>query len=99
MASPLKTLKRWWWIPAFIFAALTIYSFKPLPQATPSNCAAVKATVIKVDTTHGLKDIALTLAGDDAYYYINHGLDNPQALRQLEPQLLNQTVTVYYIKH
>lgn len=99
MAVSGKSLAKWLWIPATIFAGLIIYSFRPLPKAEPSNCVAVKATVAEVRKGEGPGDIVVTLEGNDGYYYINRGLDYGIDLNEISNQLMNKPVNLYYIRH
>src|SRR5687768_18411809 len=89
--------KKWLVIPAAMLIVLIFFSFRPLPAATSENCVAVKGEVVKI-VPYG-SDLVLTISGNDGYYYINRALDNGTKAEMLSSQLLNRSVTVYYIKH
>lgn len=89
--------KKWLVVPAAMLVLLIFLSFRPLPAATAENCVAVRGEVVKI-VPEG-SDLVLTISGDDGYYYINRALDNGTKAEMLSSQLLNRSVTVYYIKH
>lgn len=89
--------KKWLIAPAVMLIVLIIFSFRPLPAATPGNCIAVKGEIVKI-VPEG-SDLVLTISGNDGYYYINRAMDNGTKADILSSQLLNRSVTIYYIKH
>jgi hypothetical protein len=91
--------RRWLWIPGCILFMLILFSLIPLPKAAPGNCVKVMSKVVKIEPGTGEGDIVLTLANDDAYYYINRGLEYGIKMDVLKVRLLNKEVSLYYIKH
>lgn len=90
---------KWRWVVAIVLLIGIVYSSLPLPAASSSNCEPVEGKVVKVENGSGASDVVIVLANDNAYYYINRGLDRGVKLDALAKQLVDKTVTVYYIKH
>lgn len=91
--------KKWLILPAVLMAVGAVLSFIPLPAPSADNSVAVKGKITGVSKGEGKGDIVLTIEGDDANYYINHGMDNGLTIETLSEQLLNKTAIVYYVKH
>ena len=62
------------------------------------NCDDVSGKVIDV-SEGGVKDIVLTLEGENSIYYINRGLEKNFDKTQLEKELIGRKVRISYSKH
>ncbi len=81
------------------FITLLFLSFSPLPKATYENCEKITGEVINVFKGSGKNDIVINLKNDGNYYYVNRGLERGLNLEALQTQLINNNITLYYVKH
>ncbi len=77
------------------FVALVV---RPLPDPIIANCEPVTGTVVEI-YGGGLNDAALKLKDDPVVYFINRGLEHGLTVEDLQNQLNQQAVTIYYLKH
>ena len=82
-----------------LFIILVLMIFKPLPSPTIKNCVSVKGIIEDIRAGKGENDIVFQLKGDLNSYYINRGLENDLTITKLENNLLQQSITLHYIKH
>ncbi|MFL1894702.1 hypothetical protein ACJRPK_03305 [Aquimarina sp. 2-A2] len=72
---------------------IVIQSFRPVRNVTKDDVLKIYGKVTRIEEAPG-RDIAITLADDDHYYYINRGLSRLK-LEELRKEILDTFVTLY----
>jgi len=71
----------------------------PIMSPNESDCTIVRGEVTNLMGNDNTFDISLFLENDDAYYYVNRGLENGLSINELEESLLHQFAEVHYVRH
>lgn len=79
------------------FVLLAFLILTPVPAAIPENCETITGTVARVYSPC-CKDVVIELQDDGHRYHINRALQRGIELRAFDTQLLNNPVTLHYIR-
>ena len=81
------------------FVVVALLALRPAPSPIPENCEIITGIAESVRAGDGPGDVVVQIADDNAYYYINRGLDYGLHLPDLQESLVGQEVTVAYVRH
>ena len=76
---------------------LTFFALKP-NNVSEKSCQKVSGVVTHINEA-GVNDATFKLAGNETSFYINRALENKFTLNQLQNEILNKEVTIYFVKN
>ncbi|NHM08327.1 hypothetical protein G4D82_13950 [Flavobacterium sp. CYK-4] len=76
---------------------LTFFALKP-NGVSEKSCQKVSGVVTQINEG-GVNDAVFKLAGNESSFYINRALENKFTLDQLQNEILNKEVTIYFVKN
>ena len=84
----------------FSFLVLAgLLALRPVSTPTPENCDVITGIAEEIRVGDGEADIVVQMADDDAYYYINRGLESGLELSELRQSLEGHQITLAYVRH
>lgn len=93
-----KTTKNFLIVISFIFLAIAILIFRPVPIVSENNAITEKGIVSEIYSNQG-NDIIFLMENKQRRFYINRGLENGLELNSLKEKLIGNSIVVKYPKY
>ncbi|MEQ8471408.1 MAG: hypothetical protein RIC35_09485 [Marinoscillum sp.] len=77
---------------------IVLLSVQTVPKPTLENSVKIEGQLLNILADQQTKDLVFEIAGHTGTYYINRGLELEINVDELKEEILNEDVSVYYVK-